>query len=146
MIDLVHKEIIQKVIDLLKVDSNLLENSIIKKYYFGVPLKFLDYPSIWVQLNERRETGRNALNQVLYDYVIEVGVIDRAINEDDAEKSVYDKLELVEAILDDNPTLAGLVDDIKPAKGIEIIHASESDYAISIGRLLFSARKVLDHD
>ncbi len=136
-----YKEIVQKTIDLLKADENLLEPDKIKRYYFGVPVRFDLYPFIYVQLNERRPSGKANVHQFEYDIILEIGIADRAVNEDDAEKSVYDKIEYIENVLNTNPSLDGLVSDVKLPKSIEIVRMSDRDYAVAFARLFHDVRK-----
>ncbi|MCP8307954.1 MAG: hypothetical protein H3Z53_02340 [archaeon] len=136
-----YKEIVQKTIDLLKADANLSEPDKIKKYYFGVPIRLDLYPFIYVQWNERRATGKANISQFEYELILEIGVADRAVNEDIAEKSVYDKIEYIENTLNSNPSLDGLVSDVKLPKSIEIVRMSDKDYAVAFVRLLHAVRK-----
>jgi len=138
---LTYKEIVQKTIDLLKADANLSEPDKIKKYYFGVPIRLDLYPFIYVQWNERRATGKANISQFEYELILEIGVADRAVNEDIAEKSVYDKIEYIENTLNSNPSLDGLVSDVKLPKSIEIVRMSDKDYAVAFVRLLHAVRK-----
>ncbi|MEM2339251.1 MAG: hypothetical protein QXW83_03515, partial [Nitrososphaerales archaeon] len=84
------KDITQKIIDLLKADVNLSEPDKIAKYYFGIPKKVEYYPIIYVQFNGRDYTGKADINRFLYSLKYEIGIVDRQVSEDDAEKSVYD--------------------------------------------------------
>ena len=136
-----YKEIIQKVIDLLKADANLSEPDKIKKYYFGIPIRFDLYPFIYVQWNERRATERANISQFEYELILEIGIADKAVNEDIAEKSVYDKIEYIESALNSNPSLDGLVSDVKLPRSVEIVRMSDRDYAVAFVRLLHTVRK-----
>ena len=136
-----YKDIIQKVIDLLEADANLSEPDKIRKYYFGLPTRFDLYPFIYVQWNERKATGKANISQLEYDLILEIGIADKAINEDDAEKSVYDKIEHIENVLNNNPSLDGLVSDVKLPRSIEIIRMTDRDYAVAFARVLHSVRK-----
>ncbi|MCP8308684.1 MAG: hypothetical protein H3Z53_05315 [archaeon] len=136
-----YKEIIQKTIDLLKADENLSEPDKIKKYYFGLPIRFDLYPFIYVQWSERKATGKASISQFEYELILEIGVADRSIDEDIAEKSVYDKIEYIENVLNSNPSLDGLVSDVKLPRSIEIVRMSDRDYAVAFARLLHGARK-----
>ncbi|NWG09035.1 MAG: hypothetical protein HXX80_01765 [Nitrososphaerales archaeon] len=138
-----YKEITQKIIDLLKAHADLICPTKIKEYHFGAPVTFakVRYPAIYVQFNGRRVSGKANVNQFLYDLVFEIGVADRSVKEDDAEKSVYDKAEAIDSVLRDNPTLDGLVSDMRLARDIEVVHATESDYAVAIARVIHVARK-----
>jgi len=138
---LTYKEIIQKTIDLLKADENLSEPDKIKKYYFGLPIRFDLYPFIYVQWSERKATGKASISQFEYELILEIGVADRSIDEDIAEKSVYDKIEYIENVLNSNPSLDGLVSDVKLPRSIEIVRMSDRDYAVAFARLLHGARK-----
>jgi len=138
---LTYKEIIQKVIDLLKADANLSEPDKIKKYYFGIPIRFDLYPFIYVQWNERRATERGNISQFEYELILEIGIADKAVNEDIAEKSVYDKIEYIENVLNSNPSLDGLVSDVKLPRSVEIVRMSDRDYAVAFVRLLHTVRK-----
>jgi len=138
---LTYKEIIQKVIDLLKADANLSEPDKIKKYYFGIPIRFDLYPFIYVQWNERRATERGNISQFEYELILEIGIADKAVNEDIAEKSVYDKIEYIENVLNSNPSLDGLVSDVKLPRSVEIVRMSDRDYAVAFVRILHTVRK-----
>lgn len=142
---MVYKEIVQKIIDLLKTDADLSEPSKIKKYYFGVPIKPPDrYPAIYVQFSDRKSTGKANIKQFLYNLTFEIGVADKAVKEDDAEKSVYDKIEKVENVLRGNSTLDGLVADNKLPWDVEIIRAREEDYAVAMARIFSIFQKWMD--
>ncbi|MCP8316518.1 MAG: hypothetical protein H3Z51_06625 [archaeon] len=136
-----YKEIIQKVLDLLKADENLSEPDKIKKYHFGLPIHLDLYPFIYVQWNERRATGKANISQFEYELILEIGVADRSIDEDIAEKSVYDKIEYIESELNGNPSLDGLVSDVKLPRSVEIVRMSDRDYAVAFARLLHAVRK-----
>ncbi|MEM3708826.1 MAG: hypothetical protein QXF43_04200 [Nitrososphaerales archaeon] len=137
------KDIVQKIIDLLKADSDLSYPDKIKEYHFGAPITFakIRYPSIYVQFNSRKYSGKANVNQFLYDLIFEIGIADRSVKEDEAEKSVYDKAEIIDNILSNNPSLDGLVANISLPREIEIVHASSEDYAVAIARLYYIARK-----
>ena len=133
-----YKEIVQKIIDILKSNPDL---SSVKEYHFSSPINFKRYPFIYVQFEGRKYSGKANLNNFLYDLIFEIGVADRSVKEDEAEKSVYDKVEAIDNSLNNNPSLDGLVSDIKLSRDIEIVHASESDYAVALARVIHVARK-----
>jgi hypothetical protein len=133
-----YKEIVSKIIDILKSNPNL---SSVKEYYFSSPISFKRFPFIYVQLNGRRYSGKANVNQFLYDLIIEIGIADKAIKEDEAEKSIYDKIEAIDDALNNNPSLDGLVSDMMMPRDIEIIHAFEGDYSIALAKIIHVARK-----
>ena len=57
---MVYKEIVQKIIDILKAHADLAYPDKIKEYHFGAPITFakVRYPTIYVQFNSRRGTGK----------------------------------------------------------------------------------------
>jgi hypothetical protein len=133
-----YKEIVQKLIDVLKASPDLAN---VKDYYFSSPISFKRFPFIYVQLNGRRFSGKANVNQFLYDLIIEIGIADKAIKEDEAEKSVYDKIETIDDALNSNPSLDGLVSDMKMPRDFEIVHALEGDYSIALAKIIHVARK-----
>lgn len=134
------KEITQKIIDLLKANENLSEPNKIAKYYFGIPKRIEYYPIIYVQLNSREYAGKADINRFLYSLKYEIGIVDRQVNEDDAEKSVYDKIEHIEVVLDANPTLDNLVIKELEPREIRILRAVEEDFAIAWAQIFASWR------
>ena len=103
-----YKEITQKILDLLKADQTL--NQTIKKWYFGFPPTPTQYPFVavrWVGGPVTVMTGRKERYQISF----EITVVDSSQKEDVAEKSVMDLVEKIDDVLDNNPTLDGLVDD-----------------------------------
>lgn len=138
------KDMVQKYIDLLKAQTGLEEPSDIKKYHFGAPKKTpTRYPVIYVQLDERTYSGESDINRYLYDHRFEIGVMDRVVREDDAEKSVYDKIELIDTVLDANPTLDGLAVDQSLPRDYTVVHATEGNYALAFARITDVKRKWL---
>ncbi len=138
------KDVVQKIIDLLQAGSGLSSPSSIKDYYFGAPKSPPKrYPVIYVQFNGREPTGVADISRFLYSLGVEVGIIDRKTNEDDAEKSVYDKIEAVETVLDAHPTLDGLVVKELEPRRVEVAHAVDGDYAVTVGKIHASWRKWL---
>ena len=137
-----YKAIVQKIIDLLKANTNLSEPSSIRKWYFGIPVKPIGYPFGYVQWNGRNPaSGRHSFGRFHYDLSFEIGISDRSVNEDDAEKSVYDKIGYVEDVLNSNPTLGGLVESEPQPREITIQHISLQDYAVAVARIFHHTRK-----
>lgn len=104
-----YKEIVQKIIDLLKVDTNLLQPSVIREYYFGRPTK-MRFPCIYVEFEGGPISSMGIGGATKrYDHNYRVTVAHRLTKENVAEKFVYDKAEAVEANIKTNKTLDGLV-------------------------------------
>ncbi|OYT55910.1 MAG: hypothetical protein B6U77_00775 [Candidatus Hecatellales archaeon ex4484_218] len=102
------KEVTQKILDLLQADATL--NQTVKKWYFGFPVEAFAYPFIavrWVGGPVTVMTG----SKERYEINFEIGVVCSSQKEDEAEKQVMDLVEKIDEILDNNPTLDGLVDD-----------------------------------
>jgi len=124
-----YKEVVQKVIDLLKVDAQLLEPSIIKKYYFGEPLQFLDYPAIYVE-HESDAISAGSTNKD--EHAIDVGivVVNRDADPEKADRDALDFAERVRTVLRANPTLAGLVWDSNVV-GARFVAGTLENFALS---------------
>jgi hypothetical protein len=107
-----YKEIVQKIIDLLKVDTVLLRPTIIKEYFFGRPTPWppSQLPCIYVDF-EGGPIASMGLGggKKRYDHNYRATVVHRLTKEDVAEKFVYDKAEAVEANVKTNKTLGDLV-------------------------------------
>lgn len=109
---LTREALVQKIIDVLKLNVDLAEPAKVKKYFFGQPVNLpVSFPIIYVQYKRRRFSGVAETGRYLYFYECEIGVIASDITEDKAEKDAYDKREKVETVLRANPTLDGLVLD-----------------------------------
>ena len=132
-----YKEIAQKLIELLESKEGLGF-----EWMFGTPKRFRSYPSGWVSFLRKEESGEASTSYHLYELVYEVGIADRSVDEDEAEMSVYDKVELVEEVIDGNPSLDGLVEDMPSPKRVYIEPYREGkDYAITIGRIVLTFKK-----
>jgi len=106
----VPEQITQKIIDILKADSELAGLS----YYFGPPLT-RQTPFVyvkWVGGPVIQETFRG----VVWRHRWEVVVVESSKADDIAEKSVMAKAQRIYTVLNGNPTLDGLVRDAKPVE------------------------------
>ncbi len=106
----VPEQITQKIIDVLKADSELSGLS----YYFGPPLT-RQTPFVyvkWIGGPVIRET----LQGVVWRHRWEVVVVDSSKQDDIAEKSVMSKATRIYNVLSGNPTLDGLVREAKPVE------------------------------
>lgn len=138
---MVYKEIVEKVIELLKADSSLSEPEKVAKYYFGAPIGSTVYPYCYVQFVRKSATGISEITRFLYGLTFEIGFVDRNVDQDVAERSVYDKLERAEEVLDSNPTLDGLVEKEYEPREVAILRAREEDYAVAYGQLFATWRR-----
>ena len=138
-----YQNIVQKIIDRLKGATGLVEGTDINKYYFGAPVRIQAYPATYVQFVRREPNGIADTQKFGYILTFEIGVIDRHVDEDTAEKSVYDKINLIDAELDkaSNLSLDGLVEETRLSRSLEVIHAIEGsgkkggDHAITYARM-----------
>lgn len=136
-----YKEIVQKIIDLLKVNANLLEPDKIRKYYFGEPIKILDYPIIYA------EHENDAISQGSTDkdeHLIDVGivVVTRDADPEKADKDALDFADNIRTVLRADPTLQGLVTDSNIV-GARFIAGTLENFAVSGVR---SVLRCLKHD
>lgn len=139
------QDVVQKVIDILDADASLSSPTNIRRYYFGAPKDIPPrLPIIYVQFNGREYTGESDISRFLHALEIEIGIIDRHVNEDTAEKSVFDKIEAVETALDGNPTLDSLVvsNELSPRE-VEVVHGADERYAVTVGKIFCLYRKWL---
>ncbi len=147
-----YRETVQKIIDIFNADTGLKDaeqiggpgSAGIMKWYFGRPTRIsgLTTPLGYVQWNGREAAGPKNISQILYNLKFEIGIIDQAAVEDDAEKSIYDKVESVENVLLGNKTLDGLVDDEgKTPITIQVFDISANNYARRLAALQYIARK-----
>ncbi len=121
----IYVDTIQAIIDLLKVAASLIEGTDIHKYYFGIPTNPSGHPFIYVQYNGRTATGIGDTTPAFeYNHVYEIGVVAMTGHEDVAEKSVYDKILLIDAILnaDANLNLGGNVTKMRMSRDVSIEH------------------------
>lgn len=138
-----YQDIVQKIIDKLKNVAGLVEGTDINKYYFGAPARILAYPTIYVQFVRREPNGIADTAKFGYILTFEIGIIDRHVDEDVAEKNVYDKINLIDIELDKaaNLSLDNLVEDTRLSRSLEVVHAIEGsgkkggDYAITYARM-----------
>ena len=106
----VPEQITQKIIDVLKADSELSGLS----YYFGPPLT-RQTPFVYVKW-VGGPIVRETLQGVIWRHKWEVVVVDSSRQDDVAEKSVMTKATRIYTVLSGNPTLDGLVRDAKPVE------------------------------
>jgi hypothetical protein len=106
-----YKEIVNKIIDLLKADEALTKPVVIKEYFFGKPEPWppTQLPCIYVEFEGGPIATVSLGGMKRYDHNYRVTVVHRLTKEDVAEKFVYDKAETVEANIKTNQTLDGLV-------------------------------------
>jgi len=107
------KEIIQKIINILKADDALKTPDIIRKYYFGYPPSHLAhfYPFIAVKLVPPGGVEPHTALKEKHILTIRIIVEIQYIRDDESEKGCLDFLDKIEDIMDANPTLEGLVTD-----------------------------------
>lgn len=106
----VPEQITQKIIDVLKADSELSGLS----YYFGPPLT-RQTPFVYVKW-VGGPIVQETLKGVVWRHKWEVVVVDSSRQDDVAEKSVMAKAERIYTVLKTNPTLDGLVRDANPTE------------------------------
>lgn len=149
---MVYRQVVQKIIDELNSDSVTKDaeqtgspgSAGVIKWHFGRPvdLSGLPTPFGYVQWNGREATASRSVEKILYDLRFEVGVVDQAAVEDDAEKSIYDKVESVESVLLSDKTLGGLVDDTgRVPYSIVVLDVPAGSYARRLAVLNYVARR-----
>ena len=136
------REITQKILDLLKEDETLKAK--VKQFHFGVPTKYQVFPLIYVKRVGgpiSPATGSKKQHEIDYHVV----VIDRHVDGVEAEESVNNLSDRVEEVLDENPTIGGLVRDSRFTReeSESIIHG---DYAVVGTRLTLQTTKLLQND
>ncbi|MCL4436141.1 MAG: hypothetical protein M1503_10165 [Thaumarchaeota archaeon] len=147
-----YRQIVQKIIDSLNADASMKDaeqaggpgSAGMMKWHFGRPVNLsgLPTPFGYVQFNGRDATGHSNVSQILYDLRFEIGIVDQAAVEDDAEKSVYDKIESVETVLLADKTLGGLVDDEgKTPYAVQVFDVPSKNYARRLIALNYVARR-----
>jgi len=132
---LVYTEIVEKYIDVMRTHPALKETLGIT-YHFGAPITAHRYPLIYVQWLGREYGGRSDLHRFQYNLRFEIGVIERHVASDEAEKELYRLIEAVEEALNSNPTLDGLVEDEPEPRVIEVMRGSEQDYTLALARII----------
>lgn len=105
------KEISQKIIDILKADTELGVPA--ENFFFGPPFTRNRTPFVYVSW-AGGPIRLEALGRELWRHDWHVVVVDVAKQDDTAEKSVMDKVERIREDLRKNPTLDGLVRDSLP--------------------------------
>ena len=90
------EDITQRFIDQMKAFTGLESPANVAKYHFGRPPRFQAYPAIFVQwagseVDEELSTMNRDFVRDLWDIV----VVHRSAHEDDATKTVYDRIEKV---------------------------------------------------
>ena len=135
-----YKEIVEKIIELLKADSELAEPSKIRRYFFGYPPKPTVYPFISVRW-AGGPVSQESAGKERYEMRFEILIVDQSPSEDQAERSVMDKAERVDDVLEADVTLGGLVDYSRVTD-----YASESvvagSYSIVGARVTLTAYKI----
>ncbi len=134
-----YREIVEKIVELLKSDPELVEPSKIRRYYFGYPVKVTVFPFISVRWIGGLVTVKTTKKRS-YEINIEILVVNQSAVEDLAEKSVMDFAEKIDEVLSKNPTLDGLVDDSRLVN-IETECKISGSYAISGVALTLTAFK-----
>ena len=135
-----YREIVEKVIEILKSNPDLSEPEKIKRYYFGFPAKIDVYPFIsvrWVGCTITIQTVKRRR----YEVNLEIFVADQSTVEDLAEKSVMGLTEKIDEVLSQNPTLDGLVDE-SYLLGVESESMVMGTYTVAGVRILFRAFKL----
>jgi hypothetical protein len=106
------KEIVQKIIDILKGDDALKEPDKVRKYYFGYPPSASHfYPFIAVKLSKPGPVEVHTAQKERHSFTVEIIVEVQYIKEDESEKQCLDLLDRIEDVMDENPTLNGIVTD-----------------------------------
>lgn|GEM_PF-2012810 len=105
------KEIIQKIIDILKADEALATPSKIRKYYFGYPPAHLAhfYPFIAVKLTRPGTVEAYTSFKEKHNINVEIIVEVQYLKDDVSEKECLDFLDRIEDVMDANPTVDSLV-------------------------------------
>ena len=130
---MVYSEIVQKYIDVMRSNPDLKE---VAAYHFGAPLTIYQYPLIYVQWLGREYSGRSDLHRFQYHLKFEIGVVMRHAVPEEAEKGLYRLVEAIEAALNANPTLDGLVEEEPEPRSVEVLRGSEQDYALALARII----------
>ena len=130
---MVYSEIVQKYIDVMRSNPDLKE---VAAYHFGAPLTIYQYPLIYVQWLGREYSGRSDLHRFQYHLKFEIGVVMRHAVPEEAEKWLYRLVEAIEAALNANPTLDGLVEEEPEPRSVEVLRGSEQDYALALARII----------
>ncbi|MEM3646531.1 MAG: hypothetical protein QW334_00100 [Thermofilum sp.] len=134
------REIIEKILEVLKSNPEIASQ--VKYFYFGRPVKALDWPFIVVE--PAAAVGVNISDEShdrrKHVFPVNILVYARSVKEDEAEKTALDLVEKVYAVIVANPTLDNLVVDaalvtVTP----EAPPLYEGEYAISVQRLTLEA-------
>jgi len=135
-----YREIVEKVIELLKSDPELSEPTKVKRYYFGFPVRVDVYPFISVRWTGGPITVQTTKKR-RYEINLEIFVADQSTVEDLAEKSVMNLTEKIDEVLSQNPTLDGLVDE-SYLTNIESESTVKGSYTIVGVRITLTAFKI----
>ena len=127
--------VVQKIIDVLKVEAEIKEPDVIKKYHYGEPTKKERFPLAWVEFKGGR-TGSETFGGPMHTHVYQVVVADQSHATDAAEKSVQGFAKKIDDVLKGNASLSGLVNDLQLVN-TEAQTAFEGDYAKSAIRLSY---------
>jgi hypothetical protein len=130
---LVYSEIVQKYIDVMRSNPDLKE---VSAYHFGAPTTIHQYPLIYVQWLGREYSGSSDLHRFQYNLKFEIGVVMRHAVAEEAEKGLHRLVEAIEAALNSNPTLDGLVEGDPEPRSIEVMRGSEQDYALALAKII----------
>ena len=127
--------IIQKIIDVLKVDDEVKEPNVIRKYHYGEPTKKDRFPLAWVEFKGGR-TGSETFGGPMHTHIYQVVVADQGHATDAAEKSVQGLAKKIDDVLKANTSLSGLVNDLQLVN-TEAQTVFEGDFAKSAIRLSY---------
>jgi len=113
------KEIAQKIITILKADSDLNFD-----WYFEPPIRASKFPYGFVDFRGGEEV-KSSREKILYNWIYYIVIVDRKRSDtDDVEKAVMDRTDKAVDILKGNPTLDGTVETSR-------VTAIEGDYAVT---------------
>jgi hypothetical protein len=135
------KEISQKIIDLLKADVATLKIPV-DNFFFGPPFTRNKNPFCYVAWAGGPIQPHSA-NTEEWDFNWHVVIVDVAKTDDDAEKSVMDKIERARVVLKGNRTLEGLVVDSQPSAMEGEVMTIGADWG-KVTQIIAAARLVLN--
>jgi len=124
-----YKEIIDKIIAILKAYTGLIEPTDIRKYFVGEPLKIYDYPTIYVEL-EQDALDKETTDKTRHLMDFGIVVVNRNADPEKADKDALDLAEKVRAALEANATLDALVLD-SDIVGVRFIAGNVENFALS---------------
>src|SRR3990170_1057390 len=133
------KDSVQKILDIIDASADATLSGIpTESFLFGAPKTPPSrLPAIYCQFNGLTPTGKGDVAKWLYVAEFEVGIIDSDTREDNAEKSVYDKIEAVFTALDTDETLSGNMDSDKvEPRPVTVDHLMDKqDYAFTVAKI-----------